>query len=40
MKTTYEWLKEIDKVDSLEQLTDILVYVQARIVKLENEEDR
>ena len=40
MKTTYEWLKEIDKVDSLEQLTDIHVYTEARIIKLTNEEDR
>tara|TARA_Y100000004_G_C8740549_1_gene338093 strand:- start:440 stop:562 length:123 start_codon:yes stop_codon:yes gene_type:complete len=40
MKTTYEWLEEINKVDSLEQLTDILVYTEARIVKLKNEEDR
>jgi len=40
MKTTYEWLKEIDKVDDLEQLTDILVYTEARVIKLKNEEDR
>tara|TARA_R100000742_G_C4220362_1_gene44308 strand:+ start:246 stop:368 length:123 start_codon:yes stop_codon:yes gene_type:complete len=40
MRTTYEWLKEIDKVDSLEQLTDILVYTEARIIKVKNEEDR
>tara|TARA_Y100001970_G_scaffold67479_1_gene86011 strand:- start:18978 stop:19103 length:126 start_codon:yes stop_codon:yes gene_type:complete len=36
MKTTYEWLEEIDKVDSLDQLTDILVYTEARIIKLKS----
>lgn len=40
MRTTYEWLKELDKVDSLDQLTDILVYTEAKIIKLKHEEDR